>query len=144
MPLKGKKNVMTAVDSLVMRKEKSLRGIFFQGLANITFGTPVDEGRARNSWFFSALKPSSGGERSENKGGVSSIRSINEMPRNILGKKLYFTNNLPYIKKLEYGGYPNPPKNPTGKTAGGFSLQAPNGWVRKELKKMRKEIRKIN
>jgi len=144
MPLKGKKDVISAVDSLVIRKERKLRGIFFQGLANITFGTPVDEGRARNSWFFSALKPSSGGQRSNNKGGISSIRSINEMPKSILGKRLFFTNNLPYINKLEYGGYPNPPKNVTGKTSGGFSLQAPQGWVRKELKKMRKAIRNID
>ena len=66
------------------------------------------------------------------------------MPKSILGKRLFFTNNLPYINKLEYGGYPNPPKNVTGKTAGGFSLQAPIGWVRKELKKMRKAIRNID
>lgn len=145
MPLKGKKDVMTAVDSLVMRKEENLRGIFFQGLKNVATGTPVDEGRARNSWFFSALKPSSGGQRSNNKSGLSSIRSLNEMSKSIFGKKLYFTNNLPYINKLEYGGYPNPPKNPTGKTVGGFSKQAaPSGWVRKELKKMRKAIRNID
>ncbi len=145
MPLRGKREVITAVDSLVMRKEKKLRGIFFQGLVNITFGTPVDEGRARNSWFFSALKPSSGGQRSNNRGGLASIRSVNEMPKSIFGKKLFFTNNLPYINKLEYGGYPNPPKNVTGKTVGGFSTQAaPNGWVRKELKKMRKAIRNID
>ena len=46
------------------------------------------------------------------------------------GDESYFiTNNLPYITKLEDGGYPNPPKKPTGKTVNGYSRQAPNGMV---------------
>jgi hypothetical protein len=34
------------------------------------------------------------------------------------------------MPKLEYGGYPNPPKSGSGKTAGGYSIQAPAGMVR--------------
>jgi hypothetical protein len=47
-----------------------------------------------------------------------------------VGRKIYMTNALPYIRILEYGGYPNPPKRPTGKTINGFSTQAPGGMVR--------------
>ncbi len=43
---------------------------------------------------------------------------------------MYITNALPYAATLEYGGYPNPPKNPTGKTVGGYSVQAPQGMFR--------------
>ena len=32
------------------------------------------------------------------------------MPRYVLGKKIFFTNNLPYIGILEYGGFPKPVK----------------------------------
>jgi lysozyme family protein len=49
---------------------------------------------------------------------------------------MYLTNSLPYAMTIEYGGYPNPPKNPTGKTIGGFSTQAPAGVVRVTAEEM--------
>jgi len=54
----------------------------------------------------------------------------------VLNKKVYFTNNLPYIETLEYGGYPNPSKGK--KTTSGYSNQlrpfkSPKGWVRATL-----------
>ena len=55
---------------------------------------------------------------------------------------MFYANDMPYINKLEYGGFPNPAANPK-KTVGGFSDQAPKGWVRGELLKMRKRIRAI-
>jgi len=146
MPLVGKQNIIDAVEDLTIEREKQLRGIFLTGLSNIAIGTPVSDegGRARNSWFFSALKPSSGGVRSDDKNGNSSLRSLDRMPKDILGKTLYYTNNMPYINKLEYGGFPDPVKGDGKKTIGGYSSQAPSGWVRKEMKKMQKAIRSIN
>jgi len=41
--------------------------------------------------------------------------------------KIIIQNNLPYIKKLEYGGFTVKPE--TEKTIGGFSKQAPQGMV---------------
>jgi len=143
MPLVGKQNVINAVDDLTAEREKQLRGIFLTGLQKIAIGTPVDEGRARNSWFFSALKPNTGGTRSDDKNGQSSLRSAARMPKDIFGKTLYYVNNVPYINKLEYGGFPDPVKGDGEKTIGGYSNQAPNGWVQKELKKMQKAIRNI-
>lgn len=47
-----------------------------------------------------------------------------------VGGVTYITNALPYAHVIEYGQYPNPPKNPTGKTANGYSIQAPQGMFR--------------
>ena len=70
-----------------------------------------------------------------------------------MNQKIFFTNNLPYIETLEYGGYPNPVKKGTWvkksksyevRSTGGFSKQvAPDGWVRKTLKAMAKKIRQL-
>lgn len=142
MPLKGRKSVLQAVDNLTEKREKQLRGIFLKGLSNIALGTPVAEGRARNSWFFSNNSPAvSGGERSASKSGSASISSAMKMPKDIFKRKMFYTNNMPYINKLEYGGFPNPSDGK--KTINGFSDQAEKGWVRGELGKMRKAIRNI-
>lgn len=63
-------------------------------------GTPVDEGTARRSWQSTPLD----------------------------SNPYYFTNSLPYVRMLEYGGYTDKPE--TEKTIGGFSKQAPQGMVR--------------
>jgi hypothetical protein len=47
-----------------------------------------------------------------------------------IGQTFYMANSLPYARTVEYGKYPNPPKNPTGKTVNGFSRQAPAGMAR--------------
>jgi hypothetical protein len=75
------------------------------------------------------------------------------MPKRVVNKKMFLTNNLPYIETLEYGGYPNPVKKGswdvkgkkfTIKSTGGFSKQvAPDGWVRKTLKSMASKIRQL-
>ena len=142
MPIKGKVDLNTARKIL----NDDLRGVYFGGLKSIVGGTPADKGAARNNWFltdgqaFNLTSPRSG-----DSSGSSSLTSIQDgMPKNVLGKKLYFTNNLPYITTLEYGGYPEPQKGSYDKqtksyvklSSGGFSLQAPGGWVRKALTKM--------
>lgn len=130
---------------------KDLKGVYFAGLKNIVESTPVDSGRARNNWFLSVGTPhltsSARGDSGTGAGSISSITS--EIPKSVLDKKLYFTNNLPYIATLEYGGYPkNVKKGSYDKdsksyvklSSGGFSLQAPDGWVRKTLKKMQRVL----
>lgn len=156
MPLKGRASVLNAVDSLVESKNNQLRAIYIKGLQNIALGTPVDEGRARNSWFLGVGRIKSGvffgfGRRRANKSGSSSISQVGRIPKNILNKRLFFTNNMPYINKLEYGGFPSPSGGSWDKrsqsfdvkTIGGFSDQAPSGWVRIEILRMRKRIRAI-
>ena len=74
------------------------------------------------------------------------------VPDYVLNKKMYFTNNLPNIVPLEYGGYPQPVKLGSWdkkkkayvkKSDGGFSKQAPGGWVRATLIAMRNKIKTL-
>ena len=129
MPLLGRKKVDKMIEKEYIELNNKVRAVFFKGAAQIKKGTPVDTGRARGNWFFQDGTPSGKG-------------SLNRMPKFIFNKKLYLFNNLPYITKLEYGGFTN--KEETEKTIGGFSKQVkPNGWVRKTLIEMRNAIRKL-
>lgn len=144
MPLIGREKVDIAIDDLYEKANKEVRSVFIGGLVQIVQGTPVDEGRARNNWFLSEGFPSSS-STTNTSAGLGAIRQISSMPKRVFNKTIYYTNNLPYIGKLEYGGYPNPPKNKTGKTTGGFSKQvAPAGWVRITLRNMAKKIRSLS
>jgi hypothetical protein len=153
MPLKGR----DAVDKMIAKNRvdsnTKLRGVFFAGLSAIIKATPVDEGRARNNWFLSVGVPFSlTSGRGDSKSGSGSLSSLNEMPKNILNKKVYYTNNMPYIEDLEYGGFPDPVKLGSydkkkkvyvKKSGGGFSKQAPGGWVRKQLIRMGNKVRSL-
>ena len=101
MPLKGRGNIRKATDELVLSVNNKLKGVYLSGLGQIVKLTPVDEGRARNNWFLSVSSPS--GKVTNKTSSSSSSRELKKMPKIILGKKVYFTNNLPYIGVLEYG-----------------------------------------
>ena len=141
MPLIGRENVQRAIDQTKVNANNDIRGVYFSGLTAMIKQTPVDEGRARNNWFLSRSSPSGETTTSSSDNGSSSFAQLGNMPLDVLDKKIFFTNNLPYIETLEYGGYPNPSSGT--KTTGGFSKQAPTGWVRKTLKSMAKKIRSI-
>lgn len=148
MPLHGLDSTRAGMLAMRSRLNTSLKAVYLQGLGNIAGGTPVLEGRARNNWFLTTGTPF---------GGTTTTTSGNEsyvyrMPSMVLGKKLYFTNNMPYINLLEYGGYPNPVKKGTYNkktkqyekhTLFGYSDQAVGGWVRGEMLMMRSAIRRI-
>jgi len=153
MPVKGRANVDKAMSKLKMIANDDIRGVYLSGLSAMINQSPVDDGGARNNWFFTGASPDTSSERPPNKSGSASKRSLSEMPKIVLGKKFFFTNNLPYIINLEYGGYPNPVKKGTYikksksyeiRSTGGFSKQiAPDGWVRKTLTAMRNKIRQL-
>lgn len=124
MPLRGLDNVKKAIDDLTIDTNDRVRGVIFQTLGNIQRGTPVDSGRARNNWFASIGAPSS--ETTEALTGNEI--SINDIPNFVIGKKVFFTNNLGYIERLEYDGW---------------SQQAPVGWVRTELIRAKRALRKL-
>ena len=127
-----------------------MRGVYLAGLKNIVQETPADTGRARNNWFLSVTAPSNKTTTSASIGGGGSLSQASKMPKRVLGKKIFFTNNLPYAGILEYGGFPKPVKKGSrikGRyqklSRGGFSLQAPKGWVRRNLKLMQSKIKKL-
>lgn len=106
--------------------EQAIRGVTFKLFSAIIKSTPVDSGRARGNWFTTGQKPSS---KITNKSDKSGSGSISDAQQVIVGiadwSRFTLTNNLPYIEKLEFGGYGDGPK-----TSGGFSTQAPQGMVR--------------
>ena len=105
----------------------------FIGLSNdIRYDTPKDTGRLRNNWFPSVNKGSNETTESTSDQVMARVEAL----RFKLGDTLYFTNNLPYAEKIEFGLYPSPSK--TGKTVGGYSVKSPQGMVRKNIIKWSK------
>lgn len=86
--------------------------------------TPVDTGRARANWNISTGSVDTSVTTKTKKRGLrykaGDIKSTGD-------ETIYISNNLPYIKTLEFGGYPKNSKS--GKTVNGYSKQAPNGMV---------------
>jgi hypothetical protein len=90
--------------------------------------SPVDTGRFRANWNVSYGAPDEAVTASTDKARLNTeVQKAMTLP---VGGVVYMSNALPYAQVLEYGGYPNPPKSPTGKTVGGYSTQAPRGMVR--------------
>lgn len=150
MPLKGRANVARAIDALVTSANDNVTGVYLAGLKNMIEQTPAQTGGTRNSWFLSESPNQSSSSRASISGSDAIASVLNNMPKNVLGKKLYFINDSPPINLLEYGGYPNPVKLGSwidGKyqklSSGGFSKQAPKGWVRKNLTLMRRKIKTL-
>ena len=149
MPLKGRKKLDKAIQKRIKEKDNALRSVFYNGLKGIVVGTPIDEGRVANNWFLTLNTPFKGS--SELTSGNDNPQD--KMPKSVIGKRIFFTNNMPYINALEYGGYPNPAKRGSWdkvkkayviNTLNGFAKSAgQGGWVRKELLVMRKAIRGI-
>ena len=146
MPVQGMKAVKKAIAKTKKQANIDVKSLYFVGLRTIIKATPADEGRAKNNWFLTVGNPSGLAGRSGDKSGAGSDASLMTMPKNVLNKKIYFTNNLPYIGMLEYGGYPTPG---TDKTTGGYSTQltpfkSPKGWVRATLIGVANEIRGLS
>ncbi len=91
-------------------------------------GAPVDTGRLRANMNVSYGAPDVTVTESTNAArGLQEAMKATTLP---VGGVTYITNALPYAHVVEYGLYPNPPKNPTGKTQNGYSIQAPQGMFR--------------
>ena len=144
MPLEGLGNVKKAINQTKVNANRDIKSMYFLGLKVIIKATPAEEGRARNNWFLTVGSASGLSGREKDKGGNGSLSSLDGMPSWILNKKIFLTNNMPYIEMLEYGGYPNPSKGK--KTTSGYSNQlrpfkSPKGWVRATLIDMADKIR---
>jgi hypothetical protein len=153
MPLLGREKVTHELKvGIKERVNTNLKGVYLAGLQQIIQSTPADKGRARNNWFLTVGTPSSKTTNSENSNGANSLNELAKLPQSVLGKRLYFTNNLSYIGVLEYGGFPSPVKKGSYikksksyeiLSLNGFSKQAPNGWVRRTLILMQNKIRSL-
>ncbi len=96
------------------RADKIRRASALEVFKLIIMATPVDTGRARGNWQASLNAPIETATSTEDKGGGAAL-SAALASLGGLTDVVYFTNNLPYIEKLEYEGH---------------SRQAPNGMFR--------------
>jgi transposase len=131
--------------------EKVRRIYAYEIFKRVVQRTPVDTGAARGNWIPSTGSPSEEITDNKDKSGNQTLQKIKSVVEQAKGDdSLFLANNLPYLPKLEYGGYPKNPKHGgktktrfnknkegrltsiTGgdsKTINGFSRQAPNGMV---------------
>lgn len=119
-------DVKKFAESFIDGAEQATRGASISLFNEIIASTPVDEGRARANWFATGKQPSTKITATIDKDGS---KAKNAVENKIIGLEDWstftLTNNLPYINKLEFGGYNDGPK-----TSGGFSKQSPVGMVR--------------
>lgn len=141
MPLRGADDVRFAIDELMNKSERNIRGVALAIFTGVIEGTPVDTGRARSNWFLTEGAPSSktrvnsqttlrrGTGTKETKIPLTpkETQKLNKVNEFKIGKTWYLTNNLPYIEDLEYEGR---------------SRQAPVGWVRRTIKRVRIQIKR--
>lgn len=110
--------------------------------------TPVDTGAARNSWGVSTGATAE--PPAPNLGGGIGAMTV-AVAAAPVGGTIWLSNGLPYIRVLEYGLYPNPPKRGSWvkgskgspghweiKSVNGYSKQAPQGMVRVSIEEVRK------
>jgi len=99
--------------------------------------TPVDEGRTRGNW--NAALNTLDGSVNESRSEQEAIQAVRQMAAQLeLGDSFTLVNGMPHIRKLEYGGYPQPG---TEKTVNGFSAQAPAGMVGVTVTEFKRAVR---
>lgn len=109
-------------------------------------GTPIDTGLAQSNWFVEVdgCSGKTSADTSRNNLALAQAAVVaTSLGRQHKPKYFSLFNNLPYIRHLEYGLYPNPPKNQTGKTVNGYSTQAPQGMLRLAVKKWEEVVEQV-
>ena len=89
--------IREALESIKLNKEveKALRSRALQAFAEVKLGTPVDQGRARNSWYIGyETKYVDAGE------GATSVTILEEKDK---PQKIIVTNGVDYIEFLNNG-----------------------------------------
>jgi len=112
---------------------KFVRSVTMQAYKMLTQETPVDTGRAKGNWYINPTNPDLTTNDDTTHSGkgqpASPIRIMAEVAK-VTGKedKIFITNNLPYIGKLERGS----------------SQQSPAGMLQVTSDKLKNYIRTTN
>ncbi len=94
--------------------ESTVRATALELFGSIIVGTPVLTGRAKGNWQTSINEPiTSVIDRAGDTEAIAELKNV--AGGSIAGKILWLSNNLPYIRRLEFDGH---------------SSQAPAGMVR--------------
>lgn len=139
-----------AIQTPAQTSQRTLREYSLEALRRIVQRTPVDTGLARGNWQLTAEVPATGIVPSTDRSGQATLASGAAAATALRPFGVsWITNNLPYVRVLEFGLYPNPPKRGSRirqkgrrrknvraggsgyeiRSAGGFSRQAPQGMV---------------
>jgi hypothetical protein len=103
---------------------EGIRATLFEVGTAIIKETPVDTGRARGNWQAS-VNSAAGSELSRTSEGAAIVQ-LSQAASAAIGNTFFFTNNVPYIRRLEYG----------------YSDQAPQGMVRRNLQNFNRLLAK--
>lgn len=103
---------------------EGIRATLFEVGTAIIKETPVDTGRARGNWQAS-VNYAAGAELIRTSEGAA-ITQLSQSASAAIGNTFFFTNNVPYIRRLEYG----------------YSEQAPQGMVRRNLQNFNRLLAK--
>ena len=85
-----------------LKMEDVIKSAIFEIGQSVIMRTPVDKGRAINSWMFSIDIPSTS-TRGEGLSGAASFANLQGVKESAPGHIMYCTNNVPYVRYLEYG-----------------------------------------
>jgi hypothetical protein len=105
-----------------LRIDNAVVAVCAKASTEIIKKTPVDTGRARGNWYASIGTASI--DTSETRSESEAINDAISTSMGASGKVFYFSNNLEYVRNLEYGG----------------STQAPRGMVRITVAQIKKDL----
>lgn len=113
---------------------------------NGTSGTPIDTGQASSNWFVDvdSMNTRTTTDTTRRNLGLGQATIATALSSGRIPERYYLHNSLDYIRMLEFGLYPNPPKKTTGKTVNGYSTQAPQGMMRLALAKWESVLRDVS
>lgn len=98
--------------------EKVIRGTLLSFTGRVIKETPVDTGRLRGNWQSSLNVPEQTELQIEDRSGGNAIASAKSATERLeIGDIFWFTNNLPYARRIEEG----------------YSQQAPQGMLRRNF-----------
>lgn len=134
------REVQIALDKMEGDVETFVRAVNFKAFTAIIRETPVDTGRLRGNWQTSETTPI--GSR------IDRIQTGSSGPATadaelVLERGLglfWLSNNLPYAEVAEYGKWGTGPYKTEKTTADGYSVQAPEGMVRRTAARLRSII----
>lgn len=111
---------------------KSLENVATASFLDVAGGvirdTPVDKGQLRANWRVGIDAPATGQlDIVDPSGQATQAALVNQSP-NLFGRLVYFTNNLPYARRIEYEGY--------------SSVKAPPGMLRININRFTDAVEK--
>lgn len=112
------RDIRAVKKGLVQGIEDVIAKMALSTFSSVVLATPVDTGRARGNWQPSFGSPATSATNNTDKGGGTTIASGSGLfARYEFGEKIFLTNNVPYIQRLNEG----------------HSKQAPAGFVQKAI-----------